>query len=367
MLSLQWKELEYLHTNFQNLATSSAVLVGFGFTALGFDTKYHPEHGTNHSSIWELKAKDWGSGVFLSEVLFQTLFSVSASFALSFNLLSLFIATIASMCGPGMALRGPEGSVGLAVRHMEQQLKRSLRFFGRGVVAILFTLTTVGLRNLQDVGFAGGVITVFIGLWTFHALWSYGSEIAEKFYVSPDRAVRGTFVYGANGSQPIWTNTLAEKEESLRRATRSWPCLKQRWRPDGHSATTPLWRLDKMIAFPYHDETKVQASGEGGLTDHKAAAGERAQMQQLVLSAQGPIASLRLRRASSGFDPMAIATMIHEAVLGTDDDEGAPSREGMRRGGGPDRSSRGPGSRLLPGGRHAVSDAPSTELSSARR
>ena len=35
MIGLQWKELDYLHTNFQNLATSSALLLGFGFTALG--------------------------------------------------------------------------------------------------------------------------------------------------------------------------------------------------------------------------------------------------------------------------------------------------------------------------------------------
>ena len=51
------------------------------------------------------------------------------------------------------------------VRHMEQQLKRSLRFFGRGVVAFVITLTTVGLRSLQDVGFLGGVITIGIGGW----------------------------------------------------------------------------------------------------------------------------------------------------------------------------------------------------------
>ena len=43
MLDLQWKELDYLHTNFQNLATSSALLLGFGFTALGLSTSYHPE------------------------------------------------------------------------------------------------------------------------------------------------------------------------------------------------------------------------------------------------------------------------------------------------------------------------------------
>lgn len=35
MASLQVKELQYLHTNFQNLALTSAMLVGFGFTGLG--------------------------------------------------------------------------------------------------------------------------------------------------------------------------------------------------------------------------------------------------------------------------------------------------------------------------------------------
>ena len=51
MLNLQWRELEYLHTNFQNLATSSAVLVGFGFAAFGIGTNFHPEADTPHESI----------------------------------------------------------------------------------------------------------------------------------------------------------------------------------------------------------------------------------------------------------------------------------------------------------------------------
>ena len=345
MLSLQWKELEYLHTNFQNLAVSSSVLVGFGFTALGFDTSYHPEwEATNHSSIWELPGEVWGSGVFLSSVFLQACFTVSASFALGFNLLALFIATVASMCGPGMALRGPEGSVGLAVRHMEQQLKRALRFFGRGVVAIVLTLTTVGLRNMQDIGFLGGIITLVIGSWAFHALWSYGTEIAEKFYVSPDRAVRGTFVYGAPGTTPRWTNTQEEKADldQRRKKRPRIACLwKHRWRPDGHGMSTPLWRLDKMIAFPYYNEISKSRRPppdhglhrsliEGGLhahagaqgsaslyssSDRRAAAGERQQMQDLVLNAQGPVGSMRFRAASGvDFDPMAFATYVSLSV-----------------------------------------------------
>ena len=95
MLRLQWQELEYLHTNFQNLATSSAVLVGFGFTALGISASYHPEEGaTNHSTIWELRSEEWLNPYFISEVVLQAMFATAASFALGFNLLSLFISTI---------------------------------------------------------------------------------------------------------------------------------------------------------------------------------------------------------------------------------------------------------------------------------
>mmetsp|Transcript_44321 Transcript_44321/g.116460 ORF Transcript_44321/g.116460 Transcript_44321/m.116460 type:complete len:446 (+) Transcript_44321:177-1514(+) len=363
MLSLQWKELEYLHANFQNLAVSSSVLVGFGFTALGFDTKYHPEWGTKHSSIWELGADQWREPRFVIELVIQCLFTVSAAFSLGFNLLALFIATVASMCGPGMALRGPEGSVGLAVRHMEQQLKRSLRFFGRGVVAIISTLATVSMRNFSDIGFLGGIITLTIGLWSFHALWSYGTEIAEKFHVSVDRAVRGTFVYGPDGATPVWTNTNDEKKE-LHKHRKKRPriaCLwKHRWRPEGHSVSTPLWRLDKMIAFPYHDEDRVKGGGDY-TSERRAAAGERQQMQNLVLHAQGPVHSVRMRTDTTGsaFDPMAFATYMHEVVMGTDDPSSSEQHHKPL--------SARKGNRLLSGKGRSNEAGGSTEMSSGGR
>ena len=80
MLSLQWKELQYLHSAFQNLATSSAVLVGFGFSALGISSAYHPEQSTAHSSVWEL-LNDRTSGILVSEIVFQAIFSIAASSA----------------------------------------------------------------------------------------------------------------------------------------------------------------------------------------------------------------------------------------------------------------------------------------------
>jgi len=252
----------------------------------------------------------------VSEVMFQAMFATAASFALAFNLLSLFISTISSMCGPGMALRGPEGSVSLAVRHMEQQLKRALRFFGRGVVAFIITLTFVGLRFLQDMGFLGGSVTVLVGMWTFGACWHYGADIGEKFHVSPDRAVRGTFVSGPGGTSQ-WQNTEAELAAQTQHSAGLW-CCRQRWRPPTHGITTPLWRLDKMIAFPYHDEAsklrRFSGSSSGG-----AAMRERAQMEKLVLRAQGPVASsdAACRSDSVGFD--SSVCMLSSAFVGGDE------------------------------------------------
>ena len=53
----------------------------------------------------------------------DVLWVLSCSFGLSNNLLSLFIATVSVITGPGMALRGPEGSLGVAIVHMEAQVQ----------------------------------------------------------------------------------------------------------------------------------------------------------------------------------------------------------------------------------------------------
>lgn len=306
MLQLQWRELEYLHTNFQNLATSSAVLVGFGFAAFGITNNFRPEDKTEHHSIWELGAYHWTSWIFITEIIFQTLFLTTSVFGLAFNLVSLFISTTSIMCGPGMALRGPEGSVASAVRHLELQLKRALRFFGRGVVAFTFSIMTIGIRRLHSIAFLGGVMGIFISMWTLAMLWYYGADIAEKFHVSSERAVRGEFVTGADG-QSHWQNTSDERLKS--RVVSGWFIFgieigrrTRRWRPQGHTMTTPLWRLDKMIAFPYIDDERLRRFYTHG-DKETVAARERAMVQNLVMNAQGPREGAAATGAPSGKQP----------------------------------------------------------------
>ena len=321
MLSLQWRELEYLHTNFQSLATSSALLTGFGFAAISLSTSYHPETATRDDSVWELSIEQTiFSWRFVSQAAFEAVFFAAGSFGLAFNLLSLFIATVSLMCGPGMALRGPEGSVVVAVRHLELQLQRALRFFGRGVVAFTVSIMTIGVRRLHGAGFLGGGLSILIGLWTLRQLYVYGADIAEKFFVSPDRAVRGVFVEGADGTVR-WQNTAQERAST--RIVRGWSCCGwelgghvKRWRPQGHNVFTPLWRLDKTIAFPYlADEGRVRMLSKSGSDAVK----ERHLLQKLVLSAQGPIggsASAHVGGGLAGAAKGRDTTDILDSILG---------------------------------------------------
>ena len=300
MLNIQWKELDYLYTNFQNLATCSSALVAFGIGSFGLGVSVHPE-SKDGGSIYNYLAQEVWTFKVIADILVESVFIATASIGVAWNLLALFIATTSSICGPGMALRGSEGSVGVSVRHLEAQLKRALRFFGRGIVAFSVSIVAIGLRNLTtSVSFMGGVVTSFVGLWVISQLWFYGGDIAEKFYVSHDRTVRGAFVEGPEG-QEVWTNTADEvaHQVTVGRVICGIECggWFRRWRPKGHGVTTPLWRLDKFISFPYHDDALLQqrlrSHSEAARTKGRdmvdmGAKSEQAQANKLVLAAQGP-------------------------------------------------------------------------------
>ena len=141
MIRLQWKELQYLYQNAQALATTSAVLVGFGFLSSGVNglNAY-----SNENNVWT-STFDWTASK-MAGIAIETVIGMTISLAMSFNLITLFTATVVSMAGPGLALRGPEGSVTRAVRHMETQNKGALRYFGRGISAFTVHLAALGMR-----------------------------------------------------------------------------------------------------------------------------------------------------------------------------------------------------------------------------
>ena len=87
MTQIQWKELEYLRANFMNLATSSAVLLGFGLSAIT-DSSTDESGRTDKFlvSFWEGNVTD---PLAIAVVGTEGLFGISAASALACNLIVL--------------------------------------------------------------------------------------------------------------------------------------------------------------------------------------------------------------------------------------------------------------------------------------
>jgi hypothetical protein len=202
VVDLQGKELNYLHENCTSLATSAAVLVGFGFAGLGlfednletaftvlecvdftlgFDFTRRPDYLAGGPSDSECVRVIFAQ-------LIDSMWALSCGLGLAFNLLTLFITTITAITGPGLALRGPEGALVVAITHMEQQHKRALRFFGRGVAAFTCSILGFGMQSLVRLNFIKGSMLICTGLWTISRLLVYGSDIGAKFHLAASTA-----------------------------------------------------------------------------------------------------------------------------------------------------------------------------------
>ena len=208
VVELQGKELNYLHENCTSLATSAAVLVGFGFAGLGlfeendletsfsvlecvdftlgFDFTRRPDYLSGGPSDFECVRVVFAQ-------LIDAMWALSCGLGLSFNLLTLFITTITAITGPGLALRGPEGALVVAITHMEQQHKRALRFFGRGVAAFTCSILGFGLQALSRFNLLKCIIICTAFIWTISAIVVYGADIGAKFHLAASTAVRGEF------------------------------------------------------------------------------------------------------------------------------------------------------------------------------
>lgn len=308
LVNLEWKELDYLSQNMRNLATSSAVLVGFGFFRAGAGLDLDDLYGPDENIFAGGKAHVFDNGWRILAIVMEGFIGTTLSLAISFNLITLFVATVSAMTGPGLALRGPEGSVGRAVKHMEKQNQRALRFFGRGITAFTIHLTLLAFRSWFGLGFIDGMTGVMIGLYTIWHIHRYGADICERFYVSPTHVVRGAFMRGEDGMQH-WVNTADEVRQSSSPELCNWPCWRAMrqlvapgWRPPGTGRFMPLWRLDKAITFPSLDDDP-QRSGQitgpwapiarqnSGGVHGRGAQGQRLHreaVEDLLLRMQGP-------------------------------------------------------------------------------
>ena len=232
VIALQHKELQLLHDNLLNLCTICTLLLASAFSAMTYilDHESTAHNWVVVQCIAQIGDKSAAPVDNCTRQTFEffsnTAVLVTTVAALAYNLVALFIAVLTAMSGPGLALRGPEGSMTVALTSIEVQYQQAVRYFGRGMTAFVFALLSFGVNELCRLSPVNGIVLLAMGCWTAYKILWHGAQIGKRFQLANDVAVRGDF-----------------SEESLRRPAenameRSMPG--EEWPTDGRAAIQAL-------------------------------------------------------------------------------------------------------------------------------
>ncbi|KAG8462380.1 hypothetical protein KFE25_012200 [Diacronema lutheri] len=117
LLKIREKELIFYTKNCSAIGTQAALLSGFAY-----------------SSIIGISFTDGDVGTPM-----QMLYTAVTATAMTVELIALFNATMCAMLGPGLALRGPDGSMHRAVDGLTIEYRICFLFFALGVLAFFLS------------------------------------------------------------------------------------------------------------------------------------------------------------------------------------------------------------------------------------
>ena len=112
---------------------------------------------------------------------------------MGFELIAVLNSTLCSMLGPGLALRGPDGSMHRAVDGLMLEYRLTFVFFSMGLVAFhLSALIFAWLEFSMPVALA---MTMALLMFVY-GMFRYAVRIYMRFALSTDRMVTGKFEFG---------------------------------------------------------------------------------------------------------------------------------------------------------------------------
>ena len=168
LLAVREREMDFYARNLSMVGTHAALLAGFAFTILSQHQFVTPEQGfIDYDSEYWLKLwpenityiddfdrsirkgiLSWPWNVVLQQ-LFQLIHLLATTMGIMLHLWTVYTTVVTNILGLHLALRGPEGSVDRAVRHMAQQNQFALRKFMIGLVLFILSVLFFALSEYQ--------------------------------------------------------------------------------------------------------------------------------------------------------------------------------------------------------------------------
>ena len=171
LLRVREKEMNFYSSNLSTVGTQSALLAGFAFAILaqkqftlgagGFWPKEWREAlglrplSENDAANFGWSTEELDRGVFgwhwdtaLQQVC-QLFHLILTTIGMTIQLWTLYTCVLTNILGLSLALRGPEGSVDRAVRHMAEQNQLVMNRFGTGVIIFFVSIMLFSLMEYE--------------------------------------------------------------------------------------------------------------------------------------------------------------------------------------------------------------------------
>jgi len=173
LLKIREKELQFYTQNCIAIGTQAALLSGFAY------------NGIIQVDI-PSESSDW----------LKTAYLCVTTFAMGFELIAVLNSTLCSMLGPGLALRGPDGSMHRAVDGLMLEYRLTFLFFTMGLVAFhVSALLFAWLEFSWPVALA---MTLAL-LMFIYGMARYFKRIYNRFALDSDHYITGKFEFDTGG------------------------------------------------------------------------------------------------------------------------------------------------------------------------
>lgn len=167
LLKIREKELHFYTENCVAIGTQAALLAGFAYS------------GVIQVDIPE-QAND----------TLKTAYLCVTTVAMGLELIAVLNSTLCSMLGPGLALRGPDGSMHKAVDEMMEEYRLTFLFFAVGLLA--FHVSALLFAWLEFIWPVALAMSVALLLFLYGMYW-YFLRIYSRFKVPPALMITGRF------------------------------------------------------------------------------------------------------------------------------------------------------------------------------
>lgn len=190
-LQIREKEVTLFTDNFAILSTQAAFLCGLGFSGLTMVPKWQRARAPLPVAL----------------LVFYGLAGVS----IGFNIMTMAFSSWSMIFGPGLAIRGADGSMSRAVAGMYQERKWALRFFWFGIVHIMLAAVALGWVKFEhDVSIS--MTFIFMGFLSF--LIYYMSRVTRPRFRFPQEYSRKPKAFYVDGLDPETGETMPESDQN---------------------------------------------------------------------------------------------------------------------------------------------------------